>query len=209
VFNPNFKEFRKKYKYGTSNNKPIIFIYSPAMYMSRYIGDFKDILKNYTEVFDIYYTDDQKKASQLFYTKEFPDVFPYVIIFDGKKKKELKLPANVLLHSSTQSRSRNFYFHKYRELIFFNRIPEDLNKLVEKFLDGEVHHFYLSERMSQATLVKKICAATFEKEIVKNPKVKQCIIEVFKHDCPSCNFNGKVFNAFSRKLAKHGYSEQL
>jgi hypothetical protein len=39
--------------------------------------------------------------------------------------------------------------------------------------------------------------------------VEQCIIEVFKHDCPSCNFNGKVFNAFSRKLEKHGYLEKL
>ena len=34
-------------------------------------------------------------------------------------------------------------------------------------------------------------------------------MEVFKHDCPSCNFNGKVFNAFSRKLEKHGYLEKL
>ena len=27
---------------------------------------------------------------------------------------------------------------------------------------------------------------------------------MFKHDCPSCNFNGKVFNVFSQKLSKHG-----
>lgn len=39
--------------------------------------------------------------------------------------------------------------------------------------------------------------------------MEQCIIEVFKHDCPSCNFNGKVFNVFSRKLEKHGYLEEL
>jgi hypothetical protein len=39
--------------------------------------------------------------------------------------------------------------------------------------------------------------------------VKQCIIEIFKHDCPSCAFNGKVFNVFSRKLEKHGYISKL
>ncbi len=32
---------------------------------------------------------------------------------------------------------------------------------------------------------------------------------MFKHDCPSCNFNGKVFNVFSRKLEKHGYLSKL
>lgn len=32
---------------------------------------------------------------------------------------------------------------------------------------------------------------------------------MFKHDCPSCAFNGKVFNVFSRKLEKHGYLNDL
>lgn len=31
--------------------------------MSRYIGEFKEVLKNYTDVFDVYYTDDKKEAS--------------------------------------------------------------------------------------------------------------------------------------------------
>lgn len=53
--------------------------------MSRYIGDFKDVLKDYGEVFDIYYTGDEKKAKRLFYTKEFPDIIPYVAIIDTKK----------------------------------------------------------------------------------------------------------------------------
>lgn len=96
-------------------------------------------------------------------------------------------------------------------MIFFDKIPKDLTKLIDKFLDGELTHFYQSERVQQATLVKKLCAKTFEKEIMKNPNIGEtgCIIEVFKHDCPSCNFNGKVFNAFSRKLEKHGYLSKL
>jgi len=40
----------------------MIFIYSPSLYMSRYIGEFKQVLVNYTEVFDVYYTDDVKEA---------------------------------------------------------------------------------------------------------------------------------------------------
>ena len=34
-------------------------------------------------------------------------------------------------------------------------------------------------------------------------------MEVFKHDCPSCQFNGKVFNVFSRKLKKHRLLHKL
>ena len=65
--------------------------------------------------------------------------------------------------------------------------------------------------MAQETFVKKICSKSFEEEILKNPKIGEtgCIIEVFKHDCPSCNFNGKVFNVFSRKLERHGYLDKL
>lgn len=96
-------------------------------------------------------------------------------------------------------------------MVFFNKIGKDLNKLIEKFLDGELHHFYQSEKIEQATHVKKICSANFEQEIIKNTKIGEtgCIIEVHKHDCPSCNFNGKVFNAFSRKLERHGYLDRL
>lgn len=81
AFNPNFKEFKKKFKQGNAT-KPMIFIYCPSLYMSRYIGEFKEVLKNYLEVFEVYYTDDEKEASQVFYTKEFPDIFPYVVIID-------------------------------------------------------------------------------------------------------------------------------
>lgn len=81
------KEFGRKFKYGKNADKPIMFIYSPALYMSRYIGEFKEVLKNYSDVFDLYYTGDEKLASRYFYTKEFPDIIPYVVIIDPKKKK--------------------------------------------------------------------------------------------------------------------------
>lgn len=145
VFNPNFKEFRKKLKYGTSE-KPMIFVYSPPLYMSRYIGEFKESLGKWTEVFDIYYTGDESEASQLFYTKEFPEIFPYVAIIDSKKRKELK---GIPIKGNKEDKQPGIslqkdsaYYHKYREIIFFNKIEKDLNKLVDKYLDGELHHFY-------------------------------------------------------------------
>lgn len=63
--------------------------------------------------------------------------------------------------------------------------------------------------MRQVTRVKTVCADDFESVVVNNSDVRTCIVEVFKSDCPSCAFNGKVFNALSRKLEKHGYGSDL
>lgn len=227
AFNPNFKEFTKKVKSG-KQTKPILFVYSPPMYMSRYLPEFKDVLRNYTEVFDIYYTGDDKEAAKVFYTHELPDIFPYVVIIDPKKRKAVKrgdllkeVEAAVKLSQDEKDaqavkeqaqenlNDSNSYVSKYREVIYFNKIGKDLTKFIDKFLDGELHHFYQTEKVQQQTLVKKLSANTFEQEIVRNPNVTECIVEVFKHDCPSCNFNGKVFNALSRKLEKHGYGDRL
>jgi hypothetical protein len=42
TFNPNFKDFRKKFKNTDGKTqKPLLFIYSPPLYMSRYVGEFK------------------------------------------------------------------------------------------------------------------------------------------------------------------------
>lgn len=137
------------------------------MYMSRYIGEFKEVLRNYTEVFDIYYTGSLDEASQLFYTKEFPEIFPYVVIVDPKKRKAVeKHDLAQLVKKAVEGETnkeeddndkslneKNSYAKKYREMIFFNKIPKDLSKLINKFLDGELHHFYQSERVQQATFV--------------------------------------------------------
>jgi len=47
AFNTDMKSFGKKFKYGKGADKPILFIYSPPLYMSRYVGEFKDVIKNY------------------------------------------------------------------------------------------------------------------------------------------------------------------
>ena len=132
-----------------------------------------------------------------------------MVIVDPKKRKSLKSVAAV---ASDKKDNTNSYVQKYRELVYFNKIGKDLNKLIEKFLDGELTHFYQSEKVKQATRVQKVCSTNFEQEVLKGKAPTEesfCIVEVFKHDCPSCNFNGKVFNAFSRKLEKHGFLDKL
>ena len=146
-----------------------MFIYCPHMYMAKYMGDFKDVLKNYSEMFEIYYSGDEKKTSELFYTKDFPDLFPFMVIIDTTKKRPINEKYS---HLQVVDKEKQYYPLKYRDVIFFNKIQKDLGKFIEEFLDGEVFHFYQSEKMKQNTRVKKICAANFDKEVVKNPKVE-------------------------------------
>jgi len=132
ALNPNMHEFRRKYKEGSQ--KPILFIYSPPMYMGRQVAEFKEALKPYADTFDIYYCSDQWEASKYFYTKEFPDVFPFVVVIDTKKRKAL-------------ASGQQGPFEKYRKLIFYNKIQKHLTELIEEFLEGEAEHFFQSERM--------------------------------------------------------------
>ena len=102
-----------------------------------------------------------------------------------------------------------FYYTKYKEPIFMQNMRKEIEEFLEKYLEAKLDPYYQTERMIQRTRVKEICADTFEREVVRNPKVEQCVIQVFKTDCPSCMYNGKVFAAFSRKLEKHGYLDKL
>ena len=86
---------------------------------------------------------------------------------------------------------------------------QEIDKFLSGFIDGAVSPYFTSEKMVQKTRVKKICTDNFQKEVLNNNSFTECILEVFKHDCPSCNYNGKVFNIFSRKLEKYDLLNKL
>lgn len=148
---------------------------------------------------------------------EYPDVMPFFCIIDKSKKlplrniddPPLKKFSEIVVDADQVPEGQDFYYAKYKEPIFLSNMQKEIESFLEKFLEGKLNPYYQTEKMEQRTKVKEICGDTFEKEIVFNPKVEQCIIEVFKHDCPSCMYNGKVFNAFSRKLEKHGLLDKL
>ena len=57
--------------------------------------------------------------------------------------------------------------------------------------------------------MRHINSEQLDKLVVNNPDVKQCVIEVYKHDCPACKFNGTLFDVISQKMYKHGYLNQM
>lgn len=83
--------------------------------MSRYVGDFIEGLKEYQDVFDIYYCDNESKANRFFYTKDFPEALPYVAILDPSKEVKMKRKDKEIEDGPTS-------WSKYREIIFFSKI---------------------------------------------------------------------------------------
>ena len=84
-------------------------------------------------------------------------------------------------------------------MIFFgDSFGEQAQYFIERWLDGKEHmHYQSEERKAENSKVIRINSQQLEKDVVKNPDVKQCVIEVFKHDCPACSFNGRMFDVLS------------
>ena len=161
--NPNMRKFRRilKTEGNDSDQKPVIFVYSPQLYMSRYVHEFTAVLKQYQEVFDVYYCNDEQTAKEYFYLHEFPDVIPFVTIIDPKRRVALRSPRNkseLIPVKSTRPLEEGSYIYKTRKLIMFNKIQEDLQKLIDEFLDDDLQMFYQTEKLRQATRVKEVCA---------------------------------------------------
>lgn len=60
--NPSMSKLRRvlKTEDNDSDQKPVIFVYSPQLYMSRYVNEFTAVLKHHQEVFDVYYCNDEQ-----------------------------------------------------------------------------------------------------------------------------------------------------
>ena len=184
---------------------------------NKYIFEIKNAIQDFQGSFEFVYTNDYELANTYLYLDEFPDVMPFAVIVDKNKKipirnltdEPIKNFDDVVIDSEDLPKDKEFYYTKYKEPIFLSNLQKEIENYLEKYLEGNMKPYFQTEKMVQCTKVKEICGDNFDREVAKNPKVEQCIIEVFKHDCPSCMYNGKVFNAFSRKLEKKGILEKL
>ena len=80
IFNTDMKEFRQKLKYGKNATKPILFIFWPEVFMSMYSNEYNNVLRNYSDVFDVYYCRNEKEAAKFF--KLGPKELPHIFIID-------------------------------------------------------------------------------------------------------------------------------
>jgi hypothetical protein len=213
IMNPNFKQ-----RWEDPNpDKPQCFVYVPDGYMKKYIFEIKRAIEDFQDVVEFVYTNDYDTISEFLYVDDYPDVMPFFCIVDKSKKlpirkiddEPIKKFEDVIVNSEDLPEDQDFYYAKYKEPIFMQNMEKEIQTFLEKFLEGKLDPYYQSEKMVQYTFVKEICQSNFEQEIIYNRDIKECVIEIFKHDCPSCMFNGKVFNAFSQKLSRHGLLSSL
>ena len=176
--------------------------------MKRYIHEMKEVIKTYENSFEFVFTNDFEVASRYFYTKTFPDVMPFVCIVDKSRKlhiQESNNPDNITEAIKTEvPEGAKFHYFQTVSPIFINSLKQDFQEALSKFIDKQAKISLNFEKWSNKTFVKKICGQIFWREILLNKNVKECVIEIFKHDCPSCAYNGKVFNVFTQKLNKYG-----
>ena len=106
------KEFRQKIKYGKNAEKPILFIVWPEMFMEQYFSEFQATLRNYNEMFDVYYCKDVDHANRYFHAKTMPKEIPQLYIIDPKAKKEIKTLEGLSKELSVGEKD-DFYFKKF------------------------------------------------------------------------------------------------
>ena len=76
---------------------------------------------------------------------------------------------------------------KYLGLIFDIVNPgKELKEFLDGFLDDKHKHHNCNEERTQTSMVKYVNTETFERDVLKDKKVKQCVIEVYKDYCPGC-----------------------
>lgn len=171
--------------------------------MSQYATEFQNILREYNGMFDVFYCKDEEFAKQYFNTKMMPKELPHVYIIDPKGKKEIKKRDGTLS-------KEEFYMPKYQGFIFNIATPgKELTDLIDKFLDEKLEHHFVSEDRQQKSHVKWLNSETFESEIVNNPNVTQCVVEIIKDHCPACFISKFNTNMITRKMHKHGLIDQL
>lgn len=83
-------EFRQKYKFGKNSEKPILFIYWPEFWMKNFVSDYQAVLREYGEMFDIYYCGDEKEAKKYFDIDSMPEMVANVFIIEPNNLQPLK-----------------------------------------------------------------------------------------------------------------------
>ena len=103
----------------------------------------KSALNDYAEVFDFYYTDDEAFSNQYF--SPMPEGIPTVRIIDTNKPTPVeKSRAEKVLQQDPDTNAEKKAVYPFKTIIPLlpNQISELVPKMIEKFIDGELRHYY-------------------------------------------------------------------
>ena len=98
----------------------------------------KSALSDYAEVFELYYTDDEEFSNTYF--TPMPEGIPTVRIIDPSKQTGVLKQKR--LRVDGDDRTSDTFSFKTIVPVMPNQIPTTLPKIIEKFIDGELRHYF-------------------------------------------------------------------
>lgn len=109
----------------------------------------------------------------------------------------------------------NFYFRKYRPsyLYYGDSFEDQCSTFLESYIEGTAKMEYQTEeRKHENSRVIDITTNSFAEKVIGGGKDKSdfgkrfcAVVEIYKNDCDACHYNGRMFDIFSQKMAKHDY----
>ena len=84
------EELKRKLKTGKDADRPILLLIWPEMFMSQYAQEFQTALRNYNEMFEVYYCRKEELVSDILNTRMMPKELVHMYIFDPKTLQPLE-----------------------------------------------------------------------------------------------------------------------
>ena len=68
----------------SKTDKPVLLLIWPEMFMSQYASEFQTVLRNYNEMFDVYYCRQSSDLASVLHTTIMPKELVHMYIIDTK-----------------------------------------------------------------------------------------------------------------------------
>ena len=206
-FNTDMKELKRIMKGQKKTERPVLLLMWPELFMSQYAGELQNALREYNEMFEVFYCREELELRDVLNTRLMPKEVIHMYIIDTQTKEPLKKLESC---GRDQTEMDVNYFKKYQQFVFNIAQPaEELKKFVEGFLDEKLNHYYVTEDRVQTSFVKTVNADNFESEVIKNKQFETCVIEIIKDHCPACFISKFNTNMLSRKMRKHNLLDKV
>jgi len=207
--NNSFKEegnvefyFHKNWKGLPRDDRPLVCVYwDKNAIIWPFTESMTKLARKYSSECDFVFICDKEKARKRFHMGEVEVNIPYIFIVDPLRRNPIKSPFT--------GEEIGSYPAIYSDIAPLMVRIDDASKFIDNYFEGKLNNLLQSKRMFRPTLVKTLNKETFESEVLNNDDVKQCVIQVYKHNCASCYFNAKSFDALSWKLKKYGLWNEL
>ena len=194
--------FKRNWKGLPQSGRPVVCIYwNKNSIIWPFTDQITKLARKYVSECDFIFSDDKSAFSKHFNMSEVEESFPYIFLVDGDNRIPVKSPFT--------GKEIGSYPSVYSDICPIMLGIEDASKFLDDYFEGKLKHLPQSKRMYRYSPIKILNKEKFESEVLNNDKIKQCLIQIYKHNCASCFFNSKSFDALAWKFQKYGLWNNL